>query len=459
LCLCSLMLVSNQVYSQSHSRTSALEVVVDESSNAYFNISFEKGQTLYSICKEFHIATIDAMMLNEIVNPDQISIGEQLLLPLNKEFFRVKKPSGSGFIPVYYKVKKQETLFRISKVYFAQDVKDMIERNELSGFTLSIDQNLLVGYYQIDGSHPVAVEEIAATQKPAVSTPVVEAPIVETRTATETTTTTKSVPSSNDYVLVDKNVVSEDKIVRHTQEVITTQEAQAKPEIKTSTEITTTTEVISTPKEVITESQPATREIERVVVPTERTVVTRETESTIEEKTTKPSVDDVPAVATYESKPTLKERIKKVIGTDKLDHSVSDNKHEQIRKINEAQQAESTTEEIVETSVDTITTQPVVEKPTSNLVSQSRKGIAYWDKKGKDYENLMVLHKTAEVNTLIKLTNPVNGLSTFARVVGKIPENAFKKDIDVVLSPAVARKIGAIDSRMQIAMTYQIIKP
>ena len=50
-------------------------------------------------------------------------------------------------------------------------------------------------------------------------------------------------------------------------------------------------------------------------------------------------------------------------------------------------------------------------------------------------------------------------MSTFARVVGRIPDNAFKKDIDVVMSPAVAKKIGAIDSRVQIAMTYQINKP
>ena len=390
-CLYSLMFIPNQAFSQLQSSNGALEVIVDESSNAYFSVNFDKGATLYSICKEYHIATIDAMMLNEIVNPDQISIGEKLILPLNREFFRVKKPAGEGFIPVYYRVKKQETLFRISKVYFAQDVKDMIERNQLSGFTLAIDEKLLVGYYQVNSAINSESTHLADSQ-------------AKEQVAHKT----------EEYVLVDSHVVKE-------------------------------TRTSSLPNEI----EETTKEVNLNHTDAQATIQTEAIQN-------KEQINNLPPVATYRFKPSTKATFKKVIGSDKIDHSVSKNKYEQIRSEDPQLDNESI---VSDTAVDSIQSELVEEKPVSNLTSRSQKGIAYWDKKGKDYENLMVLHKSAEVNTLIKLTNPVNGMSTFARVVGKIPENAFKKDIDVVLSPAVARKIGAIDARMQIAMTYQIIKP
>ena len=390
LCTCGLMFLSNIAYSQSDSTSESLEVIVDESSNAYFSVSFEKGSTLYSICKKYHVATIDAMMLNDLINPDQISIGQKLILPLNKEYFKVSNKYSESLIPVYYKIKKSETLFRVSKVYFSQDVKDMIERNGLSGFTLSIDQKLLVGYYDLD-------DETAAVKKE-------EMVLVQ-----------REVSKGQDVIISEKPVrVYDDIPVKVQADVqISNTEAVAKQEI----EIVETT--INAKNETIKEEQIS-------IDPKEQ-------------------VGSVPPVATYRFRPNGKARFKKIIKSDKLDHSYA----------NKELLADS---EVEETIVDS-TSIVVPEKPESNLVSKSIKGIAYWDKKGKDYENLMVLHKSAEVNTLIKLTNPVNGLSTFARVVGRIPDNAFKKDIDVVMSPAVARKIGAIDSRMQLSMTYQINKP
>ena len=420
LCIAGLMFTTNFAYTQGGFSKRGLEVIVDESSNAYFNVRFEKGSTLYSICKKYQVATIDAMMLNNIVNPEQISIGTNLILPLNKEHFRVSNQYAEGYTPVYYKTKKSETLFRISKVYFSQDVKDMIERNELSGFTLAIDQKLLVGYYKLNGgNHQVREEEKVLVQKEIVKQ--AEKPQVEI--------------VHNDVPVKVKNVVTQStqqttrtEIVQDETDkvIINTTSPKSAEAVVTQTETQTQIQTPITKVEVPSPTAPTTPE----------QVITR-----VEEKE---KINPLAPVATYRFRPNLRGKLKKVIKSDRLDHSLADKKPS--LDLDE------------ESEVDTATT-IVVEKPESNLVSRSLKGIAYWDKKGKDYENLMVLHKTAEVNTLIKLTNPINGMSTFARVVGRIPDNAFKKDIDVVMSPAVARKIGAIDSRMQISMTYQINKP
>lgn len=370
--------------SQVNLNQKSLEVVVDESSNAYFSIKFEKGSTLYSICKKYHVATIDAMMLNDISDPESISIGQELILPLNKSFFRVDNAFTEGYIPVYYKIKKSETLFRISKVYFSQDVKDMIERNGLSGFTLAIDQKLLVGYYRLEDNESTIKQE--------------ELVLIEREVNKSQSSKMNSTP---------ENVALEQQ---------TTHFEKAKPIYNSP----------NTQKDYLEAQETDNLYLQN----NEANLAKAQREELV--STTK-STEGAPAIKN-------EAKFEKIVPTNDsvLNKGILSN-----------DQGMATDSANFESPKET----------ESSVISKSLKGIAYWDKKGKDYENLMVLHKTAKVNTLIKITNPVNGLSTFARVVGRIPENAFKKDIDVVMSPAVAKKIGAFDSRVQISMTYQINKP
>jgi len=85
----------------------------------------------------------------------------------------------------------------------------------------------------------------------------------------------------------------------------------------------------------------------------------------------------------------------------------------------------------------------------------TRKGIAFWDKKKINNSNtLLVLHNDASPNSQIKIKNTLTGMEVFATVAGEIPKNLYRKNIDCIISPAVAKKIGALDSKFQIVMTY-----
>ncbi len=103
--------------------------------------------------------------------------------------------------------------------------------------------------------------------------------------------------------------------------------------------------------------------------------------------------------------------------------------------------------ETVEDSIARIDTSFVVIKP------KYKKGIAYWDKSSATNQ-LFVLHKTAKVNSEIELYNPVQGIRTMAKVVAHIPRNTYPDDIDVILSPATAKQLGALDSRFLVEMKY-----
>ncbi len=320
--------------SQQTDRTNRVFINIDENQKPYFTFELSKDQTLYSSCRFFNVALEDAMQRNGIVDPQDIPLGRTIDLPLNMYNYSNTPFENTKYITLVYRVKKQETLYRIAKVYFKQDVKDFIRMNELSGFSLDIGQELVVGYFA--AYHPREYEMDAPQDNPALHNRQEQI---------------NAVNNGLTYV----GVVSDEK-----------------------------------------ENVPVSPQVENEI---------RDLKENIDSTTTQATKDTI------------------------------------VKEL------------ITDSEIDSIVKEEILDVPNTKTIT--RKGIAYWDKRGTDYENMMVLHKHAVVNTIIKLKNPVNGQEVFARVVGRIPANAFKKDIEVVISPAVAQKIGVLDSRCQLSMTYQ----
>ncbi len=90
--------------------------------------------------------------------------------------------------------------------------------------------------------------------------------------------------------------------------------------------------------------------------------------------------------------------------------------------------------------------------PLPNLKSNS--GIAIWDNQIKDDHNLFVLHKSAKVNSIIELHYPLLNTSIKAKVVGNIPKGIYPREVDVIISPKVAKTLGVLDRRFQLDMKY-----
>lgn len=83
------------------------------------------------------------------------------------------------------------------------------------------------------------------------------------------------------------------------------------------------------------------------------------------------------------------------------------------------------------------------------------KGTAVWiAEEGLDPSKMLVLHRTAPIGTVIKITNPMSNRSTFAKVVGKFTENESTKDVIIVMTKAVADALGALDKRFFCNLTY-----
>jgi LysM repeat protein len=89
------------------------------------------------------------------------------------------------------------------------------------------------------------------------------------------------------------------------------------------------------------------------------------------------------------------------------------------------------------------------------LFEKSEKGVATWiDDAGLDPNKKLVLHRTAPIGTVIKITNPMTSKTTFAKVVGRFTESEATRDVILIMTKNVAESIGALDKRIHVNISY-----
>lgn len=89
------------------------------------------------------------------------------------------------------------------------------------------------------------------------------------------------------------------------------------------------------------------------------------------------------------------------------------------------------------------------------LFEKAEKGIAVsMTEEGLDPSKKLALHRTAPVGTVIKITNPMTGKTTFAKVVGRFTDSEATKDAIIVVTKNVADSIGALDKRVHVNISY-----
>jgi LysM repeat protein len=89
------------------------------------------------------------------------------------------------------------------------------------------------------------------------------------------------------------------------------------------------------------------------------------------------------------------------------------------------------------------------------LFEKNEKGAATWiDDASLDPNKMLILHRTAPIGTVMKITNPMTNKTTFAKVVGRFTDNESTKDVIVVMTKNVAQSLGALDKRFHVNISY-----
>ena len=86
--------------------------------------------------------------------------------------------------------------------------------------------------------------------------------------------------------------------------------------------------------------------------------------------------------------------------------------------------------------------------------SKEQKGAAYWQKNGNQHTDLYCLHRTAKAGSSLAITNNMNNKTVYAKVIGKIPENAYNNETIVIVAPSVAKLLGAKDEKFFVKVRF-----
>lgn len=85
---------------------------------------------------------------------------------------------------------------------------------------------------------------------------------------------------------------------------------------------------------------------------------------------------------------------------------------------------------------------------------REHQGVAFWQKNNKDDSDFYALHRTAPINSIIAVKNPMKNRTVYTKVIGRIPDAAYNSDVVVVLSPLAAKYLGARDPRFFVKVKY-----
>jgi len=88
-----------------------------------------------------------------------------------------------------------------------------------------------------------------------------------------------------------------------------------------------------------------------------------------------------------------------------------------------------------------------------NKKETEAQGVCFWPKDSKEKGSLYALHRDAKIGSIIYVNNPMSNRTVYAKVIGRIPEG-YERNIEVVLSPEAARKLGARDPRFFVKTKY-----
>jgi LysM repeat protein len=80
-------------------------------------------------------------------------------------------------------------------------------------------------------------------------------------------------------------------------------------------------------------------------------------------------------------------------------------------------------------------------------------GICHWNKDSREASHFYALHREAAIGTIVVVTNPANGRTTYAKVIGRIPPN-YGNNTEVVLSPASAKRLGSAQTDFMIRIRF-----
>jgi LysM repeat protein len=119
-----------------------------------FEHQIEKKQTLFSLARFYGLSVEELYYFNPGLKDRGVALGEHIRVPIpNRAIMRYQPEDFSPWkhVPVFYVVKKGDTMYRISKVYFRMPIDTVRLRAGVENNDLKVGQLIQVGWMSIEG--------------------------------------------------------------------------------------------------------------------------------------------------------------------------------------------------------------------------------------------------------------------------------------------------------------------
>jgi LysM repeat protein len=122
---------------------------------------------------------------------------------------------------------------------------------------------------------------------------------------------------------------------------------------------------------------------------------------------------------------------------------------------NQTKSAESSTTRPDQTASSTTRPQTIrISESLKNSDEVTEAGIAELIEGTEGNRKYLALHRTAPVGTILKIRNEMNNREVFVRVMGKLPDTAINDKLIIKISRSAYDRLGAIDPRFRVELTY-----
>ncbi len=120
----------------------------------YLRHRLKKGQTLYAICTFYSVKISELYFNNPSLEVNDLKIGQIIRVPMLRAALLIDQDATqnpSNYLPIYYKVKPKETLYRVAKIHFQIPVEELKGRNALSDNALNEGMHLKIAWINARG--------------------------------------------------------------------------------------------------------------------------------------------------------------------------------------------------------------------------------------------------------------------------------------------------------------------
>ncbi len=93
-------------------------------------------------------------------------------------------------------------------------------------------------------------------------------------------------------------------------------------------------------------------------------------------------------------------------------------------------------------------------RSTAGKTVHNNNGAAFWPQDLAEDSGFFCLHRTAEINSIVEVHNPLTRQTMYLKVSARLPEGVYDRNTLIVVSPLAAKALGALDQRFYVRIKY-----